>query len=76
LTQAAAGDVVIHPATGRPLGEAAASGAAEVDEAVAAARAAQGAWAGLAAHERGRRVAECGRQITGQAEDLAVLLAL
>ncbi|MBN9528618.1 MAG: aldehyde dehydrogenase family protein [Alphaproteobacteria bacterium] len=76
LTPAAAGDVVINPATGKALGEAAASGATEVDEAVAAARAAQGAWAGLAARERGRLVAECGRQITGQAEDLAVLLAL
>lgn len=76
LFPAAAGDVVINPATGKPLGEAAASGATEVDEAVAAARAAQGAWAGLAARERGRLVAECGRQITGQAEDLAVLLAL
>ncbi len=76
LTAAAVGAVVVNPATAEPLGEAAASGRAEVEAAVAAAYRAHKPWAAMAARERGRLVAECGRRITARAEDLAVLLAL
>lgn len=72
---AAATLAVLAPATGRVLGHAAASGAAETAEAVAAARAAQVAWAQQPARLRGRRVAAAGRAVAEQAELIAQVLA-
>ncbi|MAM75761.1 aldehyde dehydrogenase family protein [uncultured Tistrella sp.] len=67
---------VIAPATGAEIGVTAASGPAEVDAAVAAARAAWSGWAAMPARDRGRRVAAAGRAILDELEDLARVLAL
>lgn len=67
---------VLDPATGKTVAEAAAGDARDVDRAVASAKKAQRAWAKLAARERGRLVAECGRRLAGHVEELARLVAL
>ncbi len=67
---------VLNPATLQVLGQAGESKAADVDRAVAAAKAAQPGWAGIAARERGKRVAAAGRALAADAEAIAVLLAL
>jgi aldehyde dehydrogenase (NAD+) len=74
---AAAGTLpVIDPSDGREFGRIARGGPAEIDAAVAAARAAfDGAWGRLAAAERGRSLARLGRYVEARVEDLARLEA-
>ncbi len=67
---------VVNPATGVPVAEAAYGEAADVDAAVAAAKAAQRAWARRPARERGKLVAECGRILDAHKEEIARLIAL
>jgi acyl-CoA reductase-like NAD-dependent aldehyde dehydrogenase len=78
LTPAKSGKsfAVVNPATGETIGRAAEGEAADVDAAVAAAKRAQKAWGAMPARERGRLVAECGRRLTGHAEELGRLLSL
>ena len=56
--------VVDNPATGAVIGSAAFGTKPDVDAAVAAAKAAQKEWAKLAARQRGKLVAECGRVLS------------
>jgi aldehyde dehydrogenase (NAD+) len=64
------------PSTGEALGEAAAAGPAEVDEAVAAARSAlTGIWGGLTAADRGRILSKIGFAVAEKADYLAELEA-
>ena len=65
-----------NPATARPLGEITQAGAADVDAAVAAARAAQAAWAKLAGHARARFLYALARLVQRHARLLAVLETL
>lgn len=67
---------VHNPATMKVIGRAPFSEGADVDNAVAAARAAQGPWAARRARERGRLVAECGRALEAHVEELGRLVAL
>ncbi|CAO3458468.1 Aldehyde dehydrogenase (EC 1.2.1.3) [Azospirillum argentinense] len=67
---------VVNPATGDVIATAADGGERDVDAAVRAAVAAQGAWARLSARERGRLLVECGRRLAGHAEEIGRLLAL
>jgi aldehyde dehydrogenase (NAD+) len=67
---------VVNPATGATIAEAAEGGAADVDLAVVAAKAAQKAWAKTASRERGRLVGECGRLLSAHSEELGRLIAL
>jgi acyl-CoA reductase-like NAD-dependent aldehyde dehydrogenase len=67
---------VANPATGAEIGTAAYGEAADVDAAVAAAKAAQKGWAKLAARSRGKLVAECGRVLAGHVDELGRLIAL
>ncbi|NDV00041.1 aldehyde dehydrogenase family protein [Pseudoroseicyclus tamaricis] len=66
---------VLEPAQMRALGRTAASGAAEVEAAVAAAKAAGEAWAETPARDRGRAVQAAARALMAEAEPLARLLA-
>jgi aldehyde dehydrogenase (NAD+) len=66
----------INPATEEPLAEVAQAGAADVERAVAAARAAQGAWAALPGIERGKYVFRIARLIQERARELAVVETL
>ena len=68
---------VIAPAEGRVFAEIAAGNSADVDLAVAAARAASegGAWSRLSATERGRILSRIGLAIADHAEELAQLEA-
>jgi aldehyde dehydrogenase (NAD+) len=68
--------VNLNPATGEAIGQAAEGEAADVDAAVAAALRAQKAWARLAARERGKLIAECGRMLNDHVEELGRLVAL
>ncbi len=64
------------PSTGETIGEIARGGAADIDEAVAAARAALGgAWGRTPAAERGRILARIGRLVAENVEMLAELEA-
>jgi aldehyde dehydrogenase (NAD+) len=64
------------PSTGQTVGELACGAAAEVDEAVAAARGAlSGPWGALSAAERGRVLSNIGRAVLEQADRLAELEA-
>ncbi len=67
---------VVNPATLEVIGQAAEGDAEDVARAVAAAAAAQRAWAETPARERGRLVAECGRLLEAHKEELARLVAL
>jgi aldehyde dehydrogenase (NAD+) len=68
---------VEDPSTGATVGAIARSTAADVDAAVAAARAAfEGAWGRLAAFERGRLLATLGRAVLAHAEELTALETL
>lgn len=67
---------IINPATGKAIAEAPFGEAADVDDAVIAAVRAQKKWAGLAARQRGKLIAECGRLLNEHVEELARLLAL
>ncbi|WP_233270501.1 aldehyde dehydrogenase family protein [Chachezhania sediminis] len=75
LVAAGASLNVTEPAQMTLLATAAASGEAEVDAAVAAAKAAGPAWAETNARKRGKMVAAAGRAITAEAETIARLLA-
>ena len=66
----------INPATAQPLAEIAQSGAADIDAAVAAARAAQPAWHGLGGHGRARFLYALARLVQKHARLLAVLETL
>ncbi len=70
------GFTVINPASLQPLAQAAAGKAADVAIAVAAAKAAQPGWAGIAARQRGKLVAAAGRALLAEAESIAILLAM
>ncbi|MBT2325009.1 aldehyde dehydrogenase family protein [Variovorax paradoxus] len=78
LTPACSGETlpVINPATGRQIGTAAASNAADVAAAVEAAQRAQPAWAAIAARKRGTMLAECARLLSAHVEELGRLVAL
>ena len=65
-----------NPATAQPLAEIAQSGAADIDAAVAAARAAQPAWHGLGGHGRARFLYALARLVQKHARLLAVLETL
>lgn len=67
---------VRNPATGEKVADAPFSERADVDAAVAAAKAAQKEWAKLPARNRGKLVAECGRVLADHVEELGRLLAL
>jgi len=67
---------IVNPATQERIGEAADGDARDVDAAVKAAAKAQKSWAKLAARERGRLVAECGRVLSDHVEELAKLITL
>jgi len=76
-----AGDVVheaINPATGRPHGACAEATAADVDRAVAAARAAftGGPWPALGRRERARCLRRIGELVRAHRAELATLVAL
>ncbi len=64
------------PSTGAEIGTIARGGAAEIDAAVTAARAARdGAWGRLTAAERGRLLARLGQLVLARADDLAAIEA-
>lgn len=67
---------VRHPATLEVVGTAAYGEAADVDAAVESAARAQKGWAKLAARERGKLIAECGRLLNEHKEELGRLIAL
>jgi aldehyde dehydrogenase (NAD+) len=68
---------VINPATEEPIGSVAAAGPDDIDDAVAAARAArQGPWAALSARDRGRLVARIGQRILERVDEFAQLETL
>ena len=66
----------INPATEEPLAEVAQAGADDVVRAVAAARAAQPAWAALPGLERGKYVFRIARLIQERARELAIVETL
>jgi aldehyde dehydrogenase (NAD+) len=66
----------INPATGKPLARIAQAGAADVDAAVAAARAAFPGWSQTPGHARARYLYALARQMQKQARLLAVLETL
>jgi aldehyde dehydrogenase (NAD+) len=66
----------LNPATAKPLARVAQCGAAEVDAAVDAARAAQGLWWGLGGHGRARHLYAIARNVQKNARLLAVLETL
>jgi aldehyde dehydrogenase (NAD+) len=66
----------INPATEEPLAEVAQASAADVERAVAAARAVQGAWAALPGLERGKYVFRIARLIQERARELAIVETL
>lgn len=74
-TPAAATLTVLEPATLAPLAQTAASGEAEVNAAVAAARAAFPGWAATPARARGAALVEAAARIDAEAEALSRLLA-
>ena len=65
-----------NPATGQALAQISQAGSADVDAAVAAARAAQGAWAKLSGHRRARYLYALARLVQRHARLLAVLETL
>jgi len=78
LVPAASGKTfdVVSPATRKVVAQAAFGEAADVDQAVAAAKKAQVAWGKLPARERGRLISECGRLLNTHVEELGRLVAL
>jgi aldehyde dehydrogenase (NAD+) len=66
----------IDPASGKPLARIAQGGQADVDDAVAAARAAFPAWSGLPGHARARHLYALARTIQKHSRLLAVLESL
>ena len=66
----------LNPATEEPLAQVGTAGPAEVERAVAAARRAQGTWAGMPDAERARVLFRFARVVAGRAGDLALLETL
>jgi aldehyde dehydrogenase (NAD+) len=66
----------VNPATGKPLAVVAQAGAAEVDAAVAAARAAQPAWRALGGHARARYLYAIARHLQKNSRLFAVIESL
>src|SRR5690606_19393850 len=66
----------VNPATGKPLAEIAQGSPADIDRAVAAARAAQAAWAGIGGHARARHLYALARQVQRHSRLRAVLESL
>src|SRR5262245_55813414 len=66
----------LNPATEEPVAEIAFAGAADVEAAVAAARAAQPAWAALPGRERGKYLFRIARLIQERSRELAVVESL
>ncbi len=64
----------INPATGEVVGEAPVATTADVEAAVAAARAAQPAWRALGARERAARILPAGARLVERADTLGLLL--
>ena len=64
---------VLNPSTGKPLGDIPDGGAADVDDAVAAAAGAAGAWAATPARERGAILARLANLLRENAEGFARL---
>ena len=72
VAEGSAGSIdLMDPSTGQAVGTAPLAGVADVDRAVAAARAAQPAWASTPGAERGRVLFACARAIRDQADRLA-----
>lgn len=68
---------VINPATEETLGSVAAAGTADIDDAVAAARAAlSGPWGSLSARDRGRFLTRIGQRIVERIDEFARLETL
>ena len=67
---------VLNPATMKSIATAPNGNAEDVNRAVAAAKAAQPAWAAMRARDRGRLVADCGRALEEHVEELGRLVAL
>ena len=65
-----------NPANAQPLGQIAQAGAADIDAAVAAARAAQSGWAKLSGHKRARYLYALARLVQRHARLLAVIETL
>ncbi len=65
-----------NPATGEVLGDLIQASDADVDRAVAAARAAQPGWAGLSAHQRAKHLYAIARQVQKHSRLLAVIETL
>ncbi|PVH28043.1 aldehyde dehydrogenase family protein [Pararhodobacter oceanensis] len=64
-----------NPSRRSPICEVGRGGAAEIDLAVSAARAASTGWRAMAAAERGKLLAELGRRLEDNAEEVARVLA-
>jgi len=62
---------VLDPATGTPLAEVAAAGPEDIDDAVAAARAAQPAWSRLSPRQRGQHLFAIAALVRRHADELA-----
>ncbi|KXP08754.1 aldehyde dehydrogenase family protein [Tsukamurella pseudospumae] len=75
ITPATGGRTVLDPATGEAVGRVAEPGVAELDSAVAAARAAQPAWAARGDAGRVEVLSAAADAIVANAEELAVLLS-
>jgi aldehyde dehydrogenase (NAD+) len=72
VTAGSAGTIeLMNPATGEAVGVAPLAGAADIDRAVAAAKAVQREWANTAGAERGRVLARCAAAIRDHGEALA-----
>lgn len=67
---------VLNPATMTAIAEVPFSEAADIDAAVASAKAAQPGWAAVRSRDRGRLVANCGRALEEHVEELGRLVAL
>ncbi len=76
IRRAAAGLEVLNPATGKVLGQCAASDAAETALAVEGARDAQAAWAATPARSRGKAVQAAARAMAERGEEIARVLTL
>lgn len=78
LTNASSGRTfeLREPATQQPICEIAAADESDIEDAVAAAQAAQKAWAGVPARGRGRLLIEASIRLAEHADELAILLAL
>jgi acyl-CoA reductase-like NAD-dependent aldehyde dehydrogenase len=67
---------VHNPATMQVIGHGAAGDAADVQRAMASAKAAAKGWAGMRARDRGKLVSQCGQRLMAHVEELGRLTAL